>query len=124
LCAHLADKAKALAGKGADQLLVAAGFSDRLSCSGDAACERGVFHDPTAPDRGNQIVLGDDAARVLDQKDQQIEHLRLYRDRFRSSTKLPAARIQFVVGKEKQQNSHPGCRRSTKNSCSDIIGEY
>ena len=61
LRADVADETDALARNGADQLLIAAAVADRLSRRVDAARQRRSPHDPTAPDRGDQIVLGDDA---------------------------------------------------------------
>ena len=45
--------------------------------------KRRIRHDPAAPDRGDEIVLADDAVAVLHQVNQQVEHLRL--DMYRRS---------------------------------------
>ena len=49
----------------------------RLARGVDAAGQCRIRHDPAVPDRRDEIVLADDAIAVLDQANQQIEHLRL-----------------------------------------------
>ena len=58
--------------------------ADRPSRCVDPAGQRRVGYDPSSPDRGNEIILADDPIVVLDQVNQKIEHLLLYRNRCRA----------------------------------------
>jgi len=96
---HVADETESLAGDGADQLLVVAAVAERLAGGVDAAGQGGIRHDPAAPDRGDEVVLAHDAVAVLHQVDQQVEHLRLDRDRFEAPAQLPPVGIKPMIGK-------------------------
>ena len=60
-----------------------------------------VRHDPAAPNRSDKIVLANHAITVLDEIQQQVEHLRLKRDELRAPPKLPTIRIEYLVFKAK-----------------------
>jgi hypothetical protein len=77
---HGADEAQTLAGDGPDQLLFPAIVATAVGAAIDTAGQRRFRHDPTAPDRSDQIILADDAVVVLHQVDQQVEHLRFNMD--------------------------------------------
>ena len=98
---HVAHEANAFALEGADQLLALAGVAERLACCIDAAGEGRFRHDPAVPDRGDEIVLGDDAIAVLDQANQQVEHLRLDGDRLGGATQLAPVGVKRMIGKDK-----------------------
>ena len=57
--------------------------------------------DAALPDRGDQIVLADDAIAVLHQVNQQVEHLRLDRDRLGAAAQLAPVGIKHMICKEK-----------------------
>jgi hypothetical protein len=98
---HVGDEAQPLAGNGADQLLALATVADRLARRIDAAGEGCLRHDPAAPHRGDEIVLGDDAIAILNEANQQIEHLRLDGNGFRAAVQLTPVGVEYMVGKEK-----------------------
>jgi hypothetical protein len=52
---------------------------------------------PAAPHRGNEIVLADDVFAVLHQVNQQVEHLRLDRNRLGIAGQLAPVDIQRLV---------------------------
>ena len=105
--AHVADEAKTLSRDGADHALVAAGIGDRLARGVDPGGQRRFRDDAPFPDFLDQIVLGDDAVAVLDQKDQEIEHLRLDSDWLARAGKLAEVGIKHVVGEMKLQIAIP-----------------
>src|SRR5262249_27061649 len=74
------DDAKAATADGADAALRRAVVAERLARRLDPAGERGVGYDALLPDALEDLVPGDDAMAVLQQKHQQVEHLRLDRD--------------------------------------------
>ena len=82
-----------------DQLLVFAAVTNCLSCSVDAAGQRGILHDPTTPNRGEEVVLADDTVAVLQQVHQQIEYLRLNRNEIETAAELASVRIKRMIGK-------------------------
>ncbi len=96
-----ADEAKALARDGADQFLVFTAVADCAARGVDAAGQRRFRHDPSAPDRADQVVLADDAIAVLHQEYQEIEHLGLDGYRLRTAKKLAAVGIERMIVKEK-----------------------
>ena len=61
------DEADTFPGDGADQALLGAVIADRPSRGVDPAGQGRVRHDPTAPDGGDRVVLGDDPVPVVDQ---------------------------------------------------------
>ncbi len=70
LAVHVADKPDAPACDGADQFLFRGAVADRLARRVDAAGKSRVRHDPAAPDRGEKIVLADDALAIFQQEGQ------------------------------------------------------
>ncbi len=95
------DEAETLAGHGADQPLRLAAVAHRLARGVDPAGQGRFRDDPPAPNRVQQIVLGDNAVAVADQVHQQVEHLRLQRDRFAAPPQFAARHVEHVVGKAK-----------------------
>src|SRR4029079_1304225 len=77
--------------------------SDRLPCGMDAAVECGVRDDPSLPDGCDQVVLADDMLAIVDQIDQQVEHLRLDRDQFAARAQFAAVGVQGKIVEEIQQ---------------------
>src|SRR5262249_61304999 len=92
-----ADETEALAVNRADQALLFAAVVDRLPHSIDVACQRRVGHDSAVPDSLNQIVLADHALPVLQQIDQQVEHLRSDRDLPGPTCQLPPLNVECQV---------------------------
>jgi hypothetical protein len=70
----------AFAGDRSDQLLLLAAVADGPPRRVYATRQGRLRHDPAAPDRRDQIVLADDVIAVLNQINQEIEHLRLNRN--------------------------------------------
>ena len=66
---------------------------ERLAQIANAAREGGVAHDRVAPDGGEQLVLGDQAARVLDQVAQDRERPRRQREPPRSAPRPLVRRL-------------------------------
>ena len=64
----------------------------------NAARQGGVRDDPAAPDRRNQIVLADDVIAVLDQINQQVEHLRLDGNEIGAAAQFAPPDIKSVTG--------------------------
>src|ERR1700712_4102301 len=94
---HGADEAKAFARKGPDQLLLLAVVADGISSGVDAAVEGRVRHEPSAPHPGNKVVPADDLVAVLQEMDQQIEHLRLGRDQLAAAPQFATTGIEGVI---------------------------
>ena len=103
----VADEAKAFARDGADHGLILAAVADRLSRGVDAAGQGGFGDDAAVPDGLDQIVLGDDPFAVLDQIDQEVEHLRFDGDAFAGAGQLAQVDIKHMVGKAKLHVFHP-----------------
>ena len=91
---HLADEAKAFARNRAHQLLVAAVVVDRLAHGIDPAGQGRFGDDAAVPDVVEQLVLADHAIAVLDEIEQNVEHLRLERDAFAAAAEALADRYQ------------------------------
>ncbi len=49
----------------------------------------------------NQIVLGDDAVAILDEKNEEVEHLRLDGNAFAATRQLAAVDVKYMIRKEK-----------------------
>src|SRR4029453_1345082 len=98
---YCADEANTLTRDGPNQPLLIATVADRFARGVDTAVESRVRHDPAAPNRSDKIVLANNAVTVLDEIQQQVEHLRLKRDKLRAPPKLPAIRIEYLVFKAK-----------------------
>ena len=74
-----------------------AGVADRIPGGVDSAGQRRFGDDTAVPDRLDQIVLADDPLAVLDQIDQQVEHLRPHGDRTRSPGKFPPVGVENAI---------------------------
>ncbi len=123
---HSPDETQALARDGANQPLLVPAVADRLACGIDAAGQRRIRYDAAAPDGGYQVVLADDPVAVLHQIDQEVEHLRLDRDRHGAAIELPAIDIKDMVGKQELHESprgqcgHADLRRQSRRSQEQI----
>ena len=95
------DEAQTFARDRADQPLFFAAVADRLARRIDAAGQRRIRHDAAAPDRCDEIVLADDAVAILHEIDQEIEYLRLDRNRLRAAVQFAPVGIKCVIGKVK-----------------------
>ena len=60
-----------------------------------------IRDDTAAPDRGDQIVLADDAVAVLHQINQQVEHLRLDGDGIGAAAQFAAVDVKHMISKVK-----------------------
>jgi hypothetical protein len=100
LHAHVSDKTNALARDGADQNLRVTTVANSLPRRANTADERGVRHDPAAPDIGDQIVFADDTVAVLHQIDQEVENLRLDGNRLGPAAQLLPSEIEREFAKE------------------------
>jgi hypothetical protein len=94
---HGANEAKPLARDGADEPLFLAVVADRASRGVDSAVQRRVGDDPSAPHQGNEIVPADHAIMVLQQVDQQVEHLWLHRHQLVAAAELATIGVQDVI---------------------------
>ena len=104
----VADEAKALACDGADHGLILAAVADRLAGGVDSAGQRGFGDDAAIPDSLDQVVLADDPLAVLDQKDQEVEHLGLDGYSFAGAGQFAEVDIKHMVGKVKLHELGPG----------------
>src|SRR5262252_2159921 len=95
-----ADKAHTLAGNGADHFLNVSIVTNRFACGIDPACQGRIRYDAAAPDRCDQVVLAHDTVSVLDQVDQQVEHLRLQSNQQRATPKLSSIHVKYMIFKE------------------------
>ena len=117
-------KRKPFARDGADQRLRAAAVADRLARGIDPAGQGQLGDMPPLPDLVDQFVLADHAIAVFHQMDDEIEHLRLQRDRHVLPAQLPRVGIKYLICKEKL---HPVVRpqRKTqeilKRNCDSIL---
>jgi hypothetical protein len=98
---YCADEANTLARDGPNQPLLIATVADRFAGGVDTAVKSRVRHNPAAPNRSDKIVLANHAITVLDEIQQQVEHLRLKRDELSAPPKLAAIRIEYLVFKAK-----------------------
>jgi hypothetical protein len=87
-----------------------------LSGSIDPAGEGGFRDDPTPPDRRDQVVLGHDPIPVLDEVQQDVEHLRFDGDLFSASAELPPFGIHGTFTKAKPQKGLPVWRVISRNN--------
>ena len=108
LLAHRADKAETLARDRADDVLLFATVADRLAHRRDAAAQRRFGDNAPAPDRGDDIVLGDNTVAVLKQIDKEIKDLRLDLNLSRAAPQLAAADVERIVS----ENELHGCPAS------------
>ena len=106
--AHVADEPNSLAGGGADEALLLAAIADGAPGGVDAARQRQVGYDTAVPHPGDQVVLADHAVAIANQKNQEVEDLRLDRDERALATQLAPAGIKNIVLEEEQQLAAPG----------------
>ena len=105
--AHGPHEPDALARGGPDDALLLAAVADGAPRGVDAAGERRFGYDAAVPHGGNQIILADHAIAVADQKNQQVEDLRLGRDERALATQLAPVGIKNVIFEVKQQVAAP-----------------
>ena len=110
--AHLADKAHALAGHGANDTLRGATVVDRLARRIEARRQCRVRDDPPAPNAVDQIILADDPATVAHQIDEKVEHLRFERDRLSPAAQFASLDIEHVIAKPENHPCSPGSARA------------
>ena len=94
---HVCDEAESLSCDGADQRLRAAAVADRLARSIDPAGQGRLRDMSSFPDFIDQFFLADDAIAVLHEMDDEIEHLRLERDRHVLPTQLTRVGIKHLI---------------------------
>ena len=111
--ADLADETDALARQCLDQSLLVAGIADRAASRVDPVEQRGFRNTAPVSDRGQQFVLADHTATVLDQVNDEIEDLGLDRHAFTGADQFAALRIKALVFKQKSHSTIPA--RSGKN---------
>ena len=92
-----ADETNPLARNGADQPLILAVVADRVSGGVDAAVERRVRDDPSAPHQCNEIVPADDVIAVFQQVNEQVEYLRLHRDQLAAAAQFAKIGVENVI---------------------------
>ena len=78
---HLGDELVAPAVHGADHTLGTAAVAQRLAGTLDPRCERRLADEGVTPDLLQQLALGHDPVAVLDEHDEEVEHLGLQMDR-------------------------------------------
>src|SRR5262249_34020717 len=98
--------AQAFALKGLDQSLSIACVADGAAGPTDAARQRGLRYDAAAPYVSDQVVAADHALAILDHIRQQIEDLRLERDRGIAAAQLASLRIERIVFEQVAQVHH------------------
>lgn len=90
-------RANTLARDGPGQPLLVATVADRFTRGVDTAVARRVRHNPAA--QSDKILFAYHAVPVLDEIQQEVEHLRLKREELRAPPKLPAIRIEYLIFK-------------------------
>ena len=98
-----------------------AAVADRLARGIDAAGQGRIRHDPAVPDRCDEIVLCDDAIAVLNEANQQIEHLRLDGNGFGAAVQLTPVGIKPVIGKQKLHVAAPNILPSHHSLKNDLV---
>jgi len=105
--AHDADEPNSLAGGGADEALLLAAIVDGAPGGVDAARQRRVRYDTPVLHPGDQVVLADHAVAIANQKNNEVEDLRLDRDERAFTTQLAPVGIKNIVLEEEQQLAAP-----------------
>jgi hypothetical protein len=95
------DESEALARIGPDHGLPVAVVAHRLAGGIDAARQRRLRDDPPVPDRCDQVVLGHHPVAVLHEIEQQVENLRLDRDRLGAAPQLSSGLVEAELAKRK-----------------------
>ena len=78
-------------------------------------------HDAALPDGGDEVVLADHALAMLDQVDQEIEHLRLERNQIAAAPEFAPVRVEGISLKEICQISSPPGRAGAGRTSSQPI---
>jgi hypothetical protein len=86
-----------------DPIVVDSSELARLAHASYAARQRRIRHDPTAPDRLQEVVLADDAIAVLHQINQEVEHLRFERDQLAATPEFAPVEVKHVIAEAKLQ---------------------
>jgi hypothetical protein len=94
-------ESNALAWQCSYEVLRFSGVADRCARCIDPGRERGVGHNPTAPNSANEVILRNNSVAVLHKIQNEVEHLRLNRNRRTATPKLAAIGIKNVVIEEK-----------------------
>src|SRR2546430_2199769 len=116
---YLADKAKPLARKRADQNLPLAVVADGVANRVDLAAEGGFRNDTAAPYGRHEVILADNALAILNEIEQQIEGLRLGGDESSPAPQFPAVRIEQILFKS-VDHSNPARPAVSKNKTSEF----
>src|SRR6185436_12661717 len=98
---HVAHETKAFTRYRSDQLLVAATVAHCLACGVDAARQRRIGNDAATPNGCNQVILTDHPVTILDQINQQVEHLRFYGYGLGATAQLTPVGVKRMIAKEK-----------------------
>ena len=93
------DEAEAAPGDGTNDILVAAGVADGGSRGADAAAQRGVGDDSAVPNGIDQLVPGDGAVVVFDEKVEHAEDLRLHRNRLAGALQIVGQGVECELAK-------------------------
>ena len=128
---HVADESEAFAGQGLDQCLRFPAVADRGARRIDARRQRRFGDDSAVPNGVDQIVFADDPVAILDQIEDEIEDLRLDRNKRRAAANFAAfdvkkllaetisqvsalrRQLQFTVGRPSASNSQGGLKQKT-----------
>src|SRR3989442_1740277 len=105
---HLADKADASAGDGADEFLLFSLVSDGVPRGIDSTAQGGIRDDSSLPDRRQQIILAHDVISVPDQVQEEIEHLRFDLHHSAAVTQLAASWVESIIAEQEAHPSAPG----------------
>lgn len=98
---HHTDEADALAREGFDETLLGTAVADSLARRIDTRRQRRVRDDAPAPDRRDELVLADHPLALTDEIRQEIENLRLERNRVTAATQLTPVDIEHAVAERK-----------------------
>src|SRR5262249_56436835 len=80
---------------------------DRAARCTDPAGQRGLGHEPVIPHRVKQLVLADNPVTMLDEVDQQIEHLRLDVDGLARAPQFSAVDVYFAISEPEDHGGTP-----------------
>ena len=123
LAIDIADKPDAPARDGADQFLLRGAVADGLARGVDAAGKGRIRNRPAAPDRGEEIVLADDALAIFQKVGQDVEYLRFDVNRRAAAPQLAAVGIKRMIGKEKLHSFPPGATVSSNENQVHLRGK-
>src|SRR5262249_27859572 len=94
-------------GQGLDQALCLPAIADRIPRRIDAGGERGLRDDAPVPDRGDKVILADDAVAVAYHIFKEIEDLGFDQHRARSAIQRAPIGIQSKILEQIEQPSAP-----------------